>query len=404
MDLAEILGSIDPSLRDLFLVGLSRIYSDVSIIDGVRGDIFRAEGLIHFGYDFSRYVDYVRRVGSDIVDEYPHTVLICMDAMGLLDVLAGGIIDLGLGILDISAIVVSYLSSRGLFDTIYRPLLRLARRGANTFVRYVIGLDSITFRYSIHKPIKIALGTIMELFGGRKTPPFIKDCLASTLLAMYRMDGLWDEALYGKLMERISDFEKPTVFLPTLPLIAKNMYVVGNKELFDGIMTYILRVVGSKRRGRDRMLYLIIPHTTREFIGALKQQRLFGDLIMVFDTFARSENFTDDQYAVRYLLDLYNHTGNKTALICAMKFRVRTRPSEESEIIRMLLRKLSDTEVGCQESYELGSLYAYRMLSDDSRELLGSFMGSLKNRDVLRVFVLGLYEETLRMYPPEKNV
>jgi len=82
-----------------------------------------------------------------------------------------------------------------------------------------------------------------------------------------------------------------------------------------------------------------------------------------------------------------------------MKFKIRDKPNEESEIVKELLKKITQSRIDFRTAFELGSLYALKWLSDESRNQIEHTTRELKDENILRVFVMGLYEETLKHYP-----
>ena len=397
--IADKFASVSPLLRDMLFVSLIRIYQDKRYLDSIENPLLRVEALIHLGED--AYPKLENSVLDRMLSRHPLGVLIYAgtnyDDISRKQLTR--IIKLSLQRPELLSLAIAYTGSKDLYEDIFVGIVGDERNPRRILMVSML-LDSITFRYSIDYVLPFTEGLVRKFMRNDEIPDILKRMLASILLAQFYLLGeniMYDKEYLVKGLRLSSD---DIVFLQAASIIAKNLYVVGDKEIFEDILVRLneLRRSIIKRSGP---FGFIVPPSPSRLTRALRESAyILNSILMVLDVLSRSDRFTDNDFAMGYLESLFGELSDPTTLYVLTKFKLKTNQNNQQEIINSYMAKargiLSQEEQKIIYRH-LGFLFASKIATDTTRRYILENLS--KNSEVLKYFILGLYEETLRQYP-----
>jgi len=397
--IADKFASVSPLLRDMLFVSLIRIYQDRRYLDSIENPLLRVEALIHLGED--AYPKLESSVLDRMLSWHPLGVLIYAGANydNISRKQLTRITKLSLQRPELLSLAIAYTGSKDLYEDIFVGIAGDERNPRRILMVSML-LDSITFRYSIDYVLPFTEGLVKKFMRNDEIPDILRRMLASILLAQFYLLG--GDIMYDKeyLVRGLRLSSDDVVFLQAAPIIAKNLYVVGDKEIFEDILVRLneLRRSMIKRSGP---FGFIVPPSPSRLTRALRESAyILNSILMVLDVLSRSDRFIDNGFAMSYLESLFGELSDPTTLYVLTKFKLKTNQNNQQEIINSYMAKargiLSQEERKIMYRH-LGLLFASKIATDVARRYILENLS--KNSEILKHFILGLYEETLRQYP-----
>jgi len=397
--IADKFASVSPLLRDMLFVSLIRIYQDRRYLDSIENPLLRVEALIHLGED--AYPKLESSVLDRMLSWHPLGVLIYAGANydNISRKQLTRITKLSLQRPELLSLAIAYTGSKDLYEDIFVGIAGDERNPRRILMVSML-LDSITFRYSIDYVLPFTEGLVKKFMRNDEIPDILRRMLASILLAQFYLLG--GDIMYDKeyLVRGLRLSSDDVVFLQAAPIIAKNLYVVGDKEIFEDILVRLneLRRSMIKRSGP---FGFIVPPSPSRLTRALRESAyILNSILMVLDVLSRSDRFIDNGFAMSYLESLFGELSDPTTLYVLTKFKLKTNQNNQQEIINSYMAKargiLSQEERKIMYRH-LGLLFASKIATDVARRYI--LENPSKNSEFLKHFILGLYEETLRQYP-----
>ena len=400
-----MLPSSDILLRDMFLVGLTRILNGEDYVNEICNPLFRTEALIHLDASNNEC-----RVENDMLERmikiHPIGVLIYLYRFGLASIglrTFVKIMKLIIKRIDILALAIGYTGSEMLYKDIFVSLVE-DEKNAKNILNISILLDIITFRYNIDEALPFTFKAVERFMSNKSLPDILRRMHLSTLLATKKIRGEDMEEIYRVLTKGLRLGCDDITFLQAAPIIAKNLYISGDRERFKDIL---IRLKELKSRTLDNLgpFSFITPTSPSVITKTLnKIVWVIDRIVLVFNMLSRSKNFSDEKFAVEYLRSLFRESKDPTILSTLTRFLIRHKPNNSDEIINdylSLARKILPKNEREIIYRHLGMIYALKITNNRARKTIEDIVS--KNINWPKQFTVGLYEETLKQYVLKSN-
>ncbi|MCR8501695.1 MAG: hypothetical protein NDP19_05225 [Crenarchaeota archaeon] len=392
---------LDPLLHDLFLVSLVRILRCEKYINYIKSPLLKAEAHIHLNSNTQVHVD------ADVLEKalnfHPLGALIYIGSNFETvnrSVIAKATI-FSYKHLDTLALVIGYTGSEELYKGLFINLLE-ERLKLHSSPQIAILLDFMTFRYCMDSVLPFTEDIIRRYGRDERIPDILRKTFTSTLLvsSVFRkgIASYEVESLLEHLRLSLDDLE----LLQAAPVLAKNIYFLGGKEVFKEIL---LRLNELRKRATRRygiFDFIIPPSPERLSKDISRGINIINSILSVFDLLSRSDRFKDESFAAEYLKSLYKDLQSHLILYVLTKIELRANPDRHKEIISeylSMIKRLSEEDPAVYS--QLGSIFSMKYLTNEVRQDILRYIPD--NFAATKYFVLGLYEETLKQYPLPLN-
>lgn len=387
-------------LRDMLLVGLTRILNQKKYIDYINNPLLGAEAIIHLNIDVNEYkVD--NKIVERMLSVHPLGVLVYLDKIGLTSAGLKVFVKMIKFVIkrpDILALAISYTGSKKLYENIFASIFENEKNARNILTISIL-LDAMTFRYGIDEAITFTMQMIEKFMANRTLPDILRRMHLSTILATKSLYGEDIEEIHEVLIKGLRLNCDDITYLQSAPIIAKNLYISEDKELSKDVFIR-LKELKTKILNNLSPFSFITPTPPSRITKTLnKIVWIIDRIVLVFNTFSRSKKFSDEKFAIEYLNALFQESKDPTILAVLTKFLIRSNPKNAKNIIS---NYISTSKKILKNEYEilyhhLGSIYALKSTNTTARKIIEEEI--LQKPDKIKHFITGLYEESLKQYP-----
>lgn len=393
---------VDKSLLELFQASLVRM-GEEEHIKNIRNPVFLAESYITLNRldDAKKLEKQVLRLCRDMFRDFGNSVMICLDAYGKTNIIQSLLNDLLKKYPDESHMkidelgqVTSYLYSKNLYEILKKHFIATLKNDPYYYLDMARMLDMVTLRYSIDQALDICISDLEgPLF--EKAPSHVKNIVKSTLMVYYKKKNSRLAKKYADELAQWLSSERKIMTIEegvAIPIIIKNMISYKRSkgyellEVMESIAYGIfhLTIGAIITIGEIPILHMILPTTS-----------------MVASLYAISR--TRKTIDTRKLIDFSNFclytTGNFLFRSAKIRFLARAKkyPEAEEEI-----DKLPSTAVPEAFAFDIGTIYALPY-AEPLRQKIRRKISRIKNKEVIKSFVQGVHDETIKYYAQTKK-